>query len=51
MFNRPVSATTRQETEMITRSQRAIHNAADSIEKLQLLCLTRGANGFLGFSR
>ncbi|XP_043478486.1 calcyphosin-like protein isoform X2 [Leptopilina heterotoma] len=47
----PQSATTRQETEMINKSQRAIFSATDSIEKLRLLCLSRGANGILGLGR
>ncbi|XP_034947162.1 calcyphosin-like protein [Chelonus insularis] len=51
MINRPVSATTRQEFEMINRAQRALHTATDSIEKLRLLCLARGANGVLGLGR
>ncbi|XP_063989371.1 calcyphosin-like protein isoform X1 [Diachasmimorpha longicaudata] len=51
MFHRPVSATTRQEAEMVNWAQRAIHGAADAIEKLRLLCLSRGANGILGLAR
>lgn len=36
---------------MINRSQRAIHSTTDPIEKLRLLCLSRGANGILGLAR
>lgn len=53
MATRPVSASSRQEAEMVNKSRRALVNGQprDHIEKLRLMCLARGATGIMGISR
>ncbi|XP_050307375.1 calcyphosin-like protein [Anthonomus grandis grandis] len=51
---RPQSATSRQETEMASKSLRelqAVGNSGDPVQRLRLLCLSRGAHGILGLGR
>ncbi|KAL1494687.1 hypothetical protein ABEB36_010251 [Hypothenemus hampei] len=51
---RPQSAASRQEAEMASKCLRELQaagNNSDPIQRLRLLCLSRGANGILGLGR
>ncbi|XP_075970863.1 calcyphosin-like protein isoform X3 [Anticarsia gemmatalis] len=50
-WHRPLSATSRQEEELMQKSARALAAATEPIDKLRLLCLSRGASGILGLGR
>ncbi|KAI8429173.1 hypothetical protein MSG28_007711 [Choristoneura fumiferana] len=50
-WHRPQSATSRVEEELMQKSARALSGATDPLEKLRLLCLSRGASGIMGLGR
>ncbi|XP_037069126.1 calcyphosin-like protein [Pollicipes pollicipes] len=50
-MNRPATAQTRNEQEMMEKSKRALETATDPVEKLRLQLLSRGSSGIIGFGR
>ncbi|XP_013137102.1 PREDICTED: calcyphosin-like protein [Papilio polytes] len=50
-WHRPQSAASRVEEELIQKSIRAASQATDPLEKLRLLCFSRGATGILVLAR
>lgn len=51
---RPQSSSSRQENEMASKSLRelqALGSSADPVQRLRLICLSRGATGILGLGR
>ncbi|XP_053603108.1 calcyphosin-like protein isoform X2 [Plodia interpunctella] len=50
-WHRPQSAATRVEEELMQKSVRALNTTTDPLERLRLLCLSRGASGIMGLGR
>jgi hypothetical protein len=50
-MNRPKSAMSRNEEEMVAKARIKLQTEKDPIERLRLLCLQRGAAGILGFGK
>ncbi|XP_039748862.1 calcyphosin-like protein isoform X2 [Pararge aegeria] len=50
-FHRPQSPSSRVDEELMQKSSRAVNSTTDPLEKLRLLCLSRGASGIVGLGR
>ncbi|KOB78378.1 Calcyphosphine isoform 2, partial [Operophtera brumata] len=50
-WHRPQSASSRVDDELMQKSARALTSTTDPLQKLRLMCLSRGASGILGLSR
>ncbi|CAG0883621.1 unnamed protein product [Darwinula stevensoni] len=50
-LHRPMSATSRNEEEMIAKTRQKLPKVTDPVEKLRLLCLQRGSSGILAFGK
>ncbi|XP_045131261.1 crustacean calcium-binding protein 23-like [Portunus trituberculatus] len=51
MANRPRTASTRNEEDMMANAKRKLAQANDPVEKLRLMCLSRGVSGIMGMGK
>jgi len=51
MWSRPQSGAAHREQQMISQSKRQLAVTSDPLEKLRLICLSRGASGIMGLGR
>ena len=51
IMNRPLTANSRNEAEMMAKAKRRSNMAQNPLEKFRCLLLARGATGILGFGR
>ncbi|VVD04096.1 unnamed protein product [Leptidea sinapis] len=50
-MQRPQSSSSRVDDELMQKSYSALHNTTDPLERLRLMCLTRGSDGILALAR
>ena len=51
MANRPRTASTRNEEDMMANAKRRLAQVNDPVEKLRLMCLSRGVSGIMGMGK
>ncbi|XP_050681717.1 calcyphosin-like protein isoform X2 [Leptidea sinapis] len=50
-MHRPQSASSRVDDELMQKSHRALNNTSDPLDRLRLMCLSRGSGGIMGLAR
>ncbi|VVD04093.1 unnamed protein product [Leptidea sinapis] len=49
-MHRPQSASSRVDDELMQKSHRALNNTSDPLDRLRLMCLSRGSGGIMGLA-